>query len=115
MADMERSLDGVFGALAHQHRRYALVVLADHETRLTLLDLANEIMAREHVRAIDDLSEEMVENIHLDLYHRHVPKLADVGLVEYDRETNFVYPVESTEPLLSHLPEATPQIEENRC
>lgn len=107
MKDNDRSLDDVFGALAHPRRRDILHVLAEHDTSLTLSDLTNEIARRERDTSVDERSEEMIESIHLNLYHRHVPKLAEAGLVEYDRGTNFVELDGSARSLVSDLPEET--------
>lgn len=105
--DTNRSLDDVFGAFAHRYRRDTLLVLAEHDTSLTLVDLANEIARREQDMSVDEISEETIETVHLSLFHRHVPKLAEAGLVEYDQGTNFVELTGSTKSLLSDLPEVT--------
>lgn len=115
MSDNDQSLDDVFGVLAHRHRRDTLVVLAEHETSLTLLDLANEIARREHGAPVDEISEETIKTVHIDLYHCHVPKLAEAGFVDYDRGTNFVELTGSTKSLLSDFPEVTVGDEVRQC
>lgn len=115
MRDNDQSRDDVFGVLAHRHRRETLVVLAEHETSLTLLDLANEIARREQGVSVDEISEETIKTVHLNLYHRHVPKLAEAGFVEYDRGTNFIELIGSTKSLLSDLPEVTVEDEVRQC
>ncbi|AJF26170.1 DUF7344 domain-containing protein [Haloarcula sp. KBTZ06] len=43
-----------------------------------------------------------------DLYHRHLPKLAEIGLIEWDRETHWVTrgpEYEQVRPLLAFLSE----------
>ena len=79
--------DVVVEALAHQRRRYILLCL--NEEPLALADLAKEVAARETDISIDP-STDAVEHVYISLYHHHVPKLADAGLVQYDRGTMMV-------------------------
>jgi predicted transcriptional regulator len=80
--------DRVLKALAHSDRRAVLneLATADGET-LT----AETLAAR--VEAIPDV----------ELYHRHLPKLADAGLVVFDSDTGRVEytPTDSAEAILA--------------
>ena len=72
--------DRVLGALASESRR---AVLAHFEESIvetaTLDDLTDALLARQ--TAIEGQSPEQVR---LRLHHVHLPKLADVGLLDYD-------------------------------
>lgn len=86
----EENLDDVFEALGHRIRRNALAALADTESSLALADLAAETVAREQGDTIEALSDDLVSKRRHQLHHTHIPKLADLGFVEYDHERRVV-------------------------
>lgn len=95
--------DDTFEALSHGYRRFALAALAEPGSALAIADLAADVAAREHDEAIDDLSAEVVTRTRRQLHHVHVPKLDDLGFVEYDRENRVVTLAERSETALSLL------------
>lgn len=82
-------LSRIFAALANRRRRYVLYHLRDHQ-QATIDDLAVQIAAWEHDVPISDAPAEDVNRIYTALVHSHLPKLAEYGLVEYDRRTDTV-------------------------
>ena len=84
------ALDTVFGLLADRRRRQFLTVLDAHGETLTLADAADEVAEREHECPLSDISAETVMQVYMSLYHSHVPKLANAGVVEYDQENDLV-------------------------
>jgi len=52
--------------------------------------VADELAVWEHDARITEISAEDVAAIHTDLYHVHVPKMADAGVVEYSQERELV-------------------------
>ena len=83
------SLTALFDALGDVRRRYALTTLLTHGD-LPLPDLADEVAVAEREAALSQIDPDDVLQVYLSLYHTHVPKLTDVGLVEYDQERDFV-------------------------
>lgn len=77
-----RERDELFEALTHQHRRRVLAVLRTAGQPLTLTALAEELA----LRSDGDAGEDETEGLRVSLYHRHLPKLADTGLVEFDAD-----------------------------
>lgn len=75
-----RSDSRAFEALANPYRRQLLLALFDenprHDDTLDPLDLLAER------RATDERA-----TIHLQLTHSHLPKLADMGFIEWNRES----------------------------
>lgn len=75
------SMDAMLKALAHQHRRRLLVELIaqnpqnDDDTQVPV-DVS---------RDSDD-----VESLLITMYHTHLPKLGQAGLIEWDQESNTV-------------------------
>ena len=82
-------IDRVFGALAHQRRRYVLYYLRDHK-RAETGDLAVQIVAWEQDVSIDEVPAEAANEVSTQLVHSHLPKLAKYNLVEYDRRSGSV-------------------------
>ena len=70
-------------ALANERRRHVLSILEDAETEMSLNELVREVADRESGNEPGATCDE-VEQIRISLYHRHLPKLADVGLVEHN-------------------------------
>lgn len=83
------SLTALFDALGDVRRRHALATLLTHGD-LPLPDLADEVAVAERERALSQIDPDDVLQVYLSLYHTHVPKLTDVGLVKYDQERDFV-------------------------
>ncbi|QLG63374.1 DUF7344 domain-containing protein [Halorarum salinum] len=79
-----------FDLLASQRRRYVLDCLRERGAPMTLAGLADEVAARERDVSVPDVPAEEGERVHVSLYHSHVPKLANAGVVEYDRERDTV-------------------------
>jgi len=80
-------LDERLSCLAHERRRVVLTVLDGRSGPVPQQAVAHEVVCRE--RGVDP-SAEAVESALRSLHHVHLPKLADAGLVEFDREAGTV-------------------------
>ncbi|WP_135805552.1 DUF7344 domain-containing protein [Halorussus marinus] len=102
-SDETRSrLDATLNALAHRRRRDALYCLAERDPE-TVSGLARELAARQTGVSVDEMSSEGVDRIETDLYHVHLPKLSEAGIVEYDDRSgaiSYSWPPETVETLL---------------
>lgn len=94
--------DRLLRALSSKRRRYVLSFL-DRLGTLTLADLADELAEQEHDASIDQIPAEDVKSLYMSLYHQHVPKLEEAGLVEYDQERDLVRPTERLPAIESTL------------
>lgn len=97
------SIDVVCDLLANQRRRNALACLIDHTQAIALTDLAEDVAVRENEETLTEIPKETVRTIHTSLYHVHIPKLVDVGAVEYDQNRDLVR-VSGTADLAEHIP-----------
>lgn len=95
--------DRLFSALASRRSRFALTCLHEHDNPLSLADLADEVAVKEHDRALVDVPAEAVARVYLGLYHNDVPKLENLGFVEYEQERDLVALSESATDVTSLL------------
>lgn len=76
-------LDEVFTALGHPRRRYLLYTLVNEQDEEELSDIATKIVAWEMDKPLTEVRDDERRRVHVSLYHSHVPKLADLGVLEY--------------------------------
>ena len=80
---LDLSLDAVLELLANQHRRFALYALAD--TGVTdLQSLLEDVVTLDAALREAAFRRDRYLELAVDLYHWHIPVLADVGAVECD-------------------------------
>lgn len=77
-------LDTVFTALSDSRRRYLLYSLTNGDGSKTASALATEIASWELEKPIGEVTDGERKEILISLYHAHLPKLADLDMVEYE-------------------------------
>ncbi|RQG93094.1 hypothetical protein EA462_02505 [Natrarchaeobius halalkaliphilus] len=97
------SPDTVFDLLSHRHRRIVIELLVASDGVLTIRDLRNEIIEKEQGVEITEGDKEQIEQVFISLYHIHIPKLAEEGIVNYDQERTVVEPTEKLSNLVPFL------------
>lgn len=100
--------DVLFDALSESRRRFVLSCLQEYATPMALGDIADELAVREHEVAITDIPAEEVTSIYISLYHCHIPKMADLGIVEYSQDRDAVTLTEKGSELISMVSLPTP-------
>ena len=80
----EHSKDVVFDILRNERRRQVLQFLREHP-RTTLSDLAEHVASLENDKPIHDLTSSERKRVYVGLYQCHLPKMDDVGVIDYDR------------------------------
>lgn len=107
--DSAETTDATFDLLADHHRRAVLRYLDEHETTVSLSDLADHLVVEEEGRdtgpiaATGDALLGTRRRVQISLRHTHVPKLADAGVVDFDPDANVVTLREAGTELLSRL------------
>lgn len=86
----QKDLSSRCDSLVHPRRRYVVSRLREAARPLELTELAEYVAEEEADAREDEVSVERVNDARIDLYHSHIPKLADVGLVRYDRKRKVV-------------------------
>ncbi|MDG5760820.1 hypothetical protein QA600_15900 [Natronococcus sp. A-GB1] len=83
------SVDESLSLLSSRRRRDVLYCLSETEVA-SIESLATSIAAREVSVPAERVSPDDRERLLIDLYHTHLPKLADRGLIEYDQRSGTV-------------------------
>jgi len=103
-ARTELPLDIVFEIIRNERRRLVLEYLEDVEDQTTLSDLAEHIAAIENDTTVEALSAQQRKRVYVGLYQCHLPKMADSGVVEFNKDRGIVRPgpnVDQLEPYLN--------------
>lgn len=74
--------------LASERRRTVLDVLAGRATQVDLEDLAATVAARES--GVDEDDPRAVERVAVSLHHNHLPRMAELDVLDYDAASNRV-------------------------
>lgn len=85
----QETIDVIHELLSSRRRRYVLSHLLEEE-RAQLSTLSQRVAASEYDREPDELPVDIRQQAYLDLYHTHVPKLTEHGIVEYCDEEGTV-------------------------
>lgn len=95
-------LDHVYEALGHSHRRYLCYTLFE-DTEWTLDELSTKIAAWENDVPEHDVSNRQQEKMYVSLYHTHIPKLVNSGVLTFDDATETVRPAANAEQVVIAL------------
>lgn len=96
------SIDDTLRLLQNQQRRYVLYYLLDKQWTCKE-SLVEQVAAWEYQKSISELSDEQLHRVEISLYHSHLPKLADHGLIEYDFRSGDITTLEQTDEIRSLL------------
>lgn len=110
-ATVDADTDELFELLGDEHRRYVLAALDAAARPLHLADLATQLARAESGDA--DVAERR-QQLSLHLYHADLPKLADAGLVAFDRDERTVALTDDGASLAARteiLPDVTEDLE----
>ncbi|WP_232687081.1 helix-turn-helix domain-containing protein [Halobacterium zhouii] len=93
----------IFDALADPHRRVVLSHLDEHDGPLPMERVADRLAQWESDEQADESLDEQSREFYLALYHVHVPKLVDAGLVERDEDAGTISLVDECDEILVEL------------
>lgn len=82
--------DAFFDVLSNPRRRFVLACLDEYPTPKPLRDIAYQLATWEYGTEVTEIPPDDVTAIYVSLSHVHIPKMADVGLVEYREERDAV-------------------------
>lgn len=86
---IEAGADAFFHALSVSRRRFVIREVAENDT-VSLSALANRLAAAEseHASDVEGITERERKRCYVSLYQTHLPRLAEVGLIDYDSDEN---------------------------
>ncbi|PSP91446.1 hypothetical protein BRC87_02895 [Halobacteriales archaeon QS_4_66_20] len=99
----ELGLDQLFEVLQNQRRRCVLKYLREHEEATTLSDLSEQIAAWENDKEVRRISSSERKRVYVALYQCHLPKMDDMGVVEFEKARGTIEPGEHIERCYEYL------------
>lgn len=84
------SKDDTFHILQNERRRRVLQYLSDTDEAVDMRDIAEQVAAWEHDTTVQQLTSDQRQRVYIALYQSHLPKLADFGLITYNRSRGIV-------------------------
>lgn len=86
------SVDDLYGVFANRRRRYALHYLQQVDGRTGLGEMAEQIAAWEYGKTRQEVTSDERKYVYSALQQRHLPKMHDIGLVEFNKRDGTVEP-----------------------
>jgi hypothetical protein len=80
------SRDTAFEILTNPRRRYALSYLRSKPGTVSIGELAEVVAAWEQDTSVELVSSKERKSVYTSLYQTHLPKMADAGVIVYDRQ-----------------------------
>jgi hypothetical protein len=81
----ELAKDDLFHVLQNQRRRQVLNYLRTAEGRVDMREIAEQVAAWENDKPVEAITSEERQRAYIALYQSHLPKLDEMGIVEYDQ------------------------------
>lgn len=82
--------DDIFEILSNHRRRMVLYQLQEVGTPIAVNELAEHVAAMENEVSVDELTSQQRKRVYVSLYQTHLPKMAQMSLIEYDQEEGLV-------------------------
>jgi hypothetical protein len=90
-SDAERlTPDGIFELLSNHRRRMVLYHLRQRGVPVEVTELAEEIAAMENEVSVEELTSQQRKRVYVSLYQTHLPKMAEMNAIDYDKEEGIV-------------------------
>lgn len=99
----ELSLDLLFEVLKNSRRREVIRYLREEGEQTTLSDVAEHIAALENDTDVRSLTSSQRKRVYVGLYQCHLPKMADMGVVEFDQNRGTLELGPNAEQLYEYL------------
>ncbi|WP_207590662.1 DUF7344 domain-containing protein [Halomontanus rarus] len=97
------SRDDLFHILQTTRRRETVTYLLDEDEPVKMGDVAEHVAARENETTVAELTSAQRQRVYIPLYQSHLPKLDEVGAIEYDKPAGIVYTTERLEEFRPYL------------
>ena len=100
--------DERFHLLQNERRRLVIKHLHDVESdaedgRVRMGDVAEQVAAWEHDTTVAQLSSTQRQRVYIPLYQKHLPKLHDAGVIDYNQSRGVIVPTERVDRLVEFV------------
>jgi hypothetical protein len=95
--------DGVFELLSNHRRRMVLYYLRTRGEPVGIQDLATEIASMENDVPAEELTSQQRKRVYVSLYQTHLPKMAEMNTIEYDKDAGEVRLAPRADDIDDHL------------
>ncbi|MUV57125.1 hypothetical protein SAMN04487947_4113 [Halogeometricum rufum] len=102
------SKDTIFELLKNQRRRDAIRYLKENDGEAKLGDMAEYIAAKENDIEIAQLSSSQRKRVYIGLYQCHLPKMANSGVIDFEKNRGDITLKPMAEQLEPYLGDSTP-------
>lgn len=99
----EASLDVIFETLKNSRRREVLHFLRERDERVSLGELAEHVAAIENDTTTDALTSSQRKRVYVGLYQCHLPKMDDIGVVEFNQDRGHITLTEKADAFEEYL------------
>ncbi len=89
----------MYKMLANQRRRYTIHYLKEQDGTVPLGLLAEQVSAWEHDTSLDQITSNQRKAVYTALQQRHLPKLDDAGIVNFDKRAGTVEATDSLQTI----------------
>ncbi len=86
----EISKDDLFHVLQNERRRRVLAYIIHNDGPFEMRTIAEQVAAWEHDTTVRQLMSDERQRVYIALYQSHLPKLDDIGLIEYNQSRGAV-------------------------
>ncbi len=101
--DGRLSKDEMFHILQNERRRRVLEFISNCDGPVEMRDVAEQVAAWEHDTTVQALTSDERQRVYIALYQSHLPKLDDVGLIDYNQSRGIIDPRETVEQVEPYL------------
>jgi hypothetical protein len=95
--------DEVFHLLQNQRRREVLRRLRDVDEPVEMAEVAEQVAARENDTTVEALTSTERQRVYIALYQRHLPKLDDFDVIDYNQSRGVVTPTDRASWMARYL------------
>ena len=103
------SLDLIFEVLKNSRRREAIQYLREQDEQVSLGELAEHIAAIENDTTTKQLTSSQRKRVYVGLYQCHLPKMDDIGVVEFNQNRGHVTLTEHVQHFEPYIDDTTEQ------
>ncbi|MDT3435755.1 hypothetical protein [Haloarcula sp. 1CSR25-25] len=101
--DSGASLDVIFEILKNSRRREVLHYLRERDEQVSLGELAEHVAAIENDTTTDALTSSERKRVYVGLYQCHLPKMDDIGVVDFNQDRGHITLTEMAEDFEKYL------------